>query len=61
MSDLIVLAFRLDLTRVVSFMMANEGSNRPYRNLDIRGGHHSISHHGGDAQKQRLEAWLTGK
>lgn len=48
MSDLMVLALRLDLTRVCTFMIANEGSNRPFPFLDIADGHHHLSHHGGD-------------
>ncbi|MCB9916551.1 MAG: DUF1552 domain-containing protein [Planctomycetes bacterium] len=51
--DLIVLALRTDRTRVVTFMAANEGSNRSYPNLDIHEGHHSISHHKGEAAKQQ--------
>jgi hypothetical protein len=51
MADLIVLAFRADLTRVVTFMVANEGSNRSHPFLGVTGGHHEISHHGGDPAK----------
>lgn len=53
MADLIVLALATDQTRVVTFMVANEGSNRPYRDLGVSEGHHTLSHHGGDPQKQR--------
>jgi len=49
MHELIILAWRLDLTRVVTFMWANEGSNRAFPNLNIAEGHHHLSHHGGDA------------
>jgi hypothetical protein len=49
--DLLVLALQTDRTRVATFLMANEGSNRSYRNLGIREGHHGISHHGNDAEK----------
>jgi len=45
MLDMMVLAFQTDTTRVASCMLANEGSNRPYRNLEITRGHHEISHH----------------
>ncbi|QOJ17840.1 MAG: DUF1552 domain-containing protein [Phycisphaeraceae bacterium] len=48
MADLMVLALRLDLTRVCTFMIANEGSNRPFPFLNIADGHHHLSHHGGD-------------
>jgi hypothetical protein len=45
MSDLIVIAFQTDMTRVVTYMMAREGSNRSYREIGIPDGHHSLSHH----------------
>lgn len=45
MSDLMVLAFQCDLTRVISFMLGNGGSNRVYNFLGITDGHHQISHH----------------
>jgi len=43
--DLIVLALRCDLTRVVTFMMDTARSNRTFDGL---GSHHQISHHGND-------------
>jgi hypothetical protein len=49
--DLQVLAFQTDLTRVVSLMMAREGSNRPYRTIGISDGHHNLTHHQNDAEK----------
>jgi hypothetical protein len=52
MSDLLVLAFQADLTRVATFVFANDGSNRPYRALGVSEGHHDLSHHGGDRSKQ---------
>ncbi len=52
MGDLLVLAFRGDLTRVATFVLANEGSNRNYRFIDVPEGHHDLSHHGGDEKKQ---------
>ena len=51
MYDMLVLAFRLDRTRVATFMLANEGSNRNYAFVGASGGHHHISHHKGDKQK----------
>ncbi len=51
MADLMVLAFRADITRVVTFMFANEGSNRTYPKIGVRGGHHHLSHHGGNRDK----------
>jgi hypothetical protein len=52
MSDLIVLAFRSDLTRVVTFVFANDGSNRSYRFIGVPDGHHDLSHHRHDKAKQ---------
>jgi hypothetical protein len=49
--DLQVLAWQSDLTRVITLMMAREGSNRPYRNIGISDGHHNITHHQNDAEK----------
>jgi len=47
MHDLMVLALQCDATRVISFMMANAGSNRSYDFIGVTGGHHEISHHQG--------------
>lgn len=46
MMDLMVLAFQTDSTRVATFVIANEGSNKPYPFIDVREGHHDLSHHG---------------
>jgi hypothetical protein len=50
--DLLVLAFQADVTRVSTFVLANEGSNRPYPIISVSEGHHDLSHHGNDATKQ---------
>ena len=52
MSDMLVLAFQADLTRVITFPLANDGSNRPYPMVDVREGHHELSHHQNDKKKQ---------
>lgn len=52
MCDLLVLGFQADLTRVATFMFANAGSNRSYSFIDVPEGHHDLSHHGGNAEKQ---------
>ena len=52
MCDLMVLAFQSDLTRVATFMIANEGSNRSYPFIGVPDGHHDVSHHGGSVEKQ---------
>lgn len=51
MCDLLVLAFQTDLTRVATFPFANEGSNRPYKHIEVPEGHHDLSHHANDAAK----------
>jgi hypothetical protein len=51
MYDLMALAFAADLTRVATFVLADEGSNRSYKFLDVPEGHHELSHHGGDPDK----------
>ncbi len=52
MGDMIVLAFQADVTRIATCMLANEGSNRAYRNIGVSDGHHNLSHHQGDHAKQ---------
>ena len=51
MMDLIVLAFQTDVTRVVTFTLANEGSNKSYPAVNVTDGHHYLSHHRGDEEK----------
>ncbi len=46
MFDLLAVAYQADLTRVFTFMMAREVSQRTYPNLGVTEPHHSISHHG---------------
>jgi hypothetical protein len=53
MGDMMVLAFQADVTRLCTFMLANEGSNRSYRNIGVSEGHHNLSHHQGDPAKHR--------
>jgi hypothetical protein len=61
MLDVIVLAFRCDVTRVITFMQANAGSNQTYPWLGVDDGHHQISHHQGDptnhAMLQAIDTW----
>jgi hypothetical protein len=51
MIDLQVAAWQTDMTRVASFMLGRDGSNRAYREIGISDGHHSISHHQGDGER----------
>jgi len=63
MMDLQVIAFQTDMTRVITFMLGRAGSNRPYRNIGISDGHHSITHHQGDPVKianvAKIDAFLV--
>lgn len=52
MLDMLALAFQSDQTRVSTFMFANEGSNRSYKQINVPEGHHDLSHHGKDPGKQ---------
>jgi hypothetical protein len=51
MFDLLALAFQTDLTRVFTFMMSREFSQRTYPVLDINEPHHGLSHHFNDPAK----------
>ena len=53
MTDLLVVAYQGDLTRVITFMMAREGpyGSRPYHEIGIPDTHHALSHHQNDAPK----------
>ncbi len=51
MYDLLVLAFQANITRVITFMVAREISNRTYPQVGVPDGHHAISHHQNRAEK----------
>jgi Protein of unknown function (DUF1552) len=51
MYDLIVLAYQADVTRVITFMVSREVSNRTYPQVGVTDGHHAISHHQNRAEK----------
>ena len=53
MFDLQLLALRADITRVVSFQLARELSQRTYTDAGVTEPHHDVSHHGGDRRKRR--------
>jgi len=46
-SDLAVLAFQTDVTRIVTYMFGREGSDQKYTMVGVKEGHHSITHHQG--------------
>ncbi len=53
MFDLLALAFQTDSTRIATFMLAHDGSNRSFTEIGVPDGHHSISHHQRDPEKLR--------
>ncbi len=53
MYDIMLLAFKTDTTRISTFMLGNEGSNKSYPMIGVNDGHHSLSHHQNDAEKMR--------
>jgi hypothetical protein len=51
MYDLMAVAYQADVTRVFTFMLSRELSQRTYPNIGVTEQHHTVSHHGNDAQK----------
>jgi Protein of unknown function (DUF1552) len=51
MSDLMVVAFQTDMTRVITYMFAREGSNRAFPELGVPEGCHVVTHHQNDPVK----------
>jgi hypothetical protein len=52
--DILVLAFQTDSTRVASFLLSNDGSNRNFPAIGVSDGHHQLSHHQKDPKKIEL-------
>lgn len=59
MFDIMTLAFQTDTTRVSTFIMAHDGSNRPYPFIGIKDGHHDLSHHRNDEEKKAKLAQIN--
>ena len=51
MFDLQVLALQGDVTRVMTFQLARETSNRTYPEIGVPDPHHPLTHHGNDPEK----------
>jgi hypothetical protein len=49
--NLMHLAYQGDITRVFTFLLAHEASTQSYAHIGIPEAHHSVSHHGNDAEK----------
>jgi hypothetical protein len=63
MFDIMTLAFQTDSTRVSTFIVGHDGSNRPYPFADVPQGHHHLSHHQGKpaalASLAKIDLWHT--
>jgi hypothetical protein len=51
MTDLMVLAWQTDMTRVMTFQIGHEMSGRAYPEIGFGDSHHSVTHHHGDPEK----------
>jgi hypothetical protein len=64
MYDLLALAYQANITRVFTFMVAREVSNRTYPQVGVSDGHHAISHHQNRAEKLeknvKIQTYHTG-
>jgi uncharacterized protein DUF1552 len=64
MFDLVAAAYEADVTRVFTFMMSRELSQRTYPQIGITEQHHSISHHQNQAEKiakvAKINAYYSG-
>ena len=61
MFDLQVLALQGDVTRVITFQLARETSNRTYPEIGVSDPHHPLSHHGNDPAKIARMAYVRWK
>jgi Protein of unknown function (DUF1552) len=63
--DLLALAFQTDATRIATFLMACEASGRAFPGLGINDGHHTLSHHQGNADSlaklAQIDRWYVGE
>ena len=65
MFDLLALAFQADLTRVASYIMVSEGTNRTYNHIGVPDAFHPVSHHANDLERiqklVRIQTWHVEK
>jgi hypothetical protein len=57
--ELLTVAWQADLTRVFTFMMSREASQRTYPQIGVREPHHTLSHHGNDPRKMESNAKIN--
>ncbi|MGA0933830.1 MAG: DUF1552 domain-containing protein [Pseudohongiellaceae bacterium] len=59
--DLLALAYQADLTRVVSYIMVSEGTNRTYNHIGVPDAFHPLSHHANDIERLKrlikIQTW----
>jgi hypothetical protein len=59
--DLIALAYQADLTRVASYIMVAEGTNRTYNHIGVSDSFHPVSHHANDLSRieklVKIQTW----
>jgi hypothetical protein len=53
MFDLLALAYQADLTRIASYVMVSEGTNRTYNHVGVPDSFHPVSHHSNDRERIR--------
>ena len=53
MFDLLALAYQADLTRVASYIMVAEGTNRTYNHIGVPDSFHPVSHHANDIERHQ--------
>jgi hypothetical protein len=59
MFDLLAVAYQADITRVFTFMMSREASQRTYPQVNVDEPHHTISHHANDPEKMAKNARIN--
>ena len=65
MFDLLALAYQADLTRVASYIMVAEGTNRTYNHIGVPDAFHPVSHHANDLERMnklvKIQTWHVEK
>jgi len=65
MFDLLALAFQADLTRVATYIMVAEGTNRTYNHIGVPDAFHPVSHHANDLERLnklvKIQTWHVEK
>jgi hypothetical protein len=65
MFDLLALAFQADLTRVGTYIMVAEGTNRTYNHIGVPDSFHPVSHHANDLERLnklvKIQTWHVEK